>query len=205
VITVYTSIYGGKDTLWRPQPTVGFEWRVFREPAMSAIFPDDPVRSAKLFKVLAHNWIDTTFSVWIDGSVELMPDCDIPGLVKRYLSDGCGMAAFRHPNRGCVYEEAVVCKSGHLDDPRLIDAQMGRYMDEEYPRDNGLAACGVLLRRHDVPGIGEFNNAWWGEIMRGSKRDQLSFPYVAWKLRTTFRWIEGSMADNGFLVRRHDK
>ena len=45
----------------------------------------------------------------------------------------------------------------------------------------GLVEAPVILRRHTAA-IRALNEAWWAELVRGSRRDQLSFNYVAWKL-----------------------
>ena len=41
---------------------------------------------------------------------------------------------------------------------------------------------GILLRMN-TNRVHYFNDIWWSEIQNGSLRDQLSIPYVVWKLR----------------------
>jgi hypothetical protein len=60
-----------------------------------------------------------------------------------------------------------------------------------------------MLRRH-TPAVNAFNEAWWDEIARGSKRDQLSFPYVARKVGLRYGTFPGTLLDNPlFLLGRH--
>ena len=38
--------------------------------------------------------------------------------------------------------------------------------------------------------------AWWQEVTNGSYRDQLSFNYIAWKLRFSFHALDWDLRDN---------
>ena len=42
---------------------------------------------------------------------------------------------------------------------------------------------------------------WWTEIKYGSKRDQLSFNYVAWKNDLKFNYIDGDSRKNEYFER----
>ena len=42
---------------------------------------------------------------------------------------------------------------------------------------------------------------WWTEIKYGSKRDQLSFNYVAWKNKTKFNYMDGDSRNNQYFTR----
>ena len=94
--------------------------------------------------------------------------------------------------RDCVYQEAnAIFKLGQepgktfKDNPYVIKEQMERYIADGYPQNNGLAfTCGVV-RKHNEPTTINVMEDWWTEIKYGSKRDQLSFDYVAWKTSLT--------------------
>ena len=40
---------------------------------------------------------------------------------------------------------------------------------------------------------------WWNEIKYNSKRDQLSFNYIAWKNNLKFNYIEADARDNKYF------
>jgi hypothetical protein len=61
-----------------------------------------------------------------------------------------------------------------------ICAQVVRYAQLGFPSRAGLAATGVVLRRHTAA-VAALNDDWWAEVAAGSCRDQLSFDYVAWR------------------------
>jgi hypothetical protein len=80
---------------------------------------------------------------------------------------------------------------------------MKHYRYENYPTGAGLAECPVILRRH-TKGTELFNEIWWNEIETHSRRDQLSFNYVAWKLRIRYAVFPGKLNDNDlFEAHKH--
>ncbi len=129
-----------------------------------------------MHKCLTPDFNKYKYSLWIDGNTSLKTE---PEHLIKYLKTD--IACFRHPDRDCIYKEAEVCKEWGLADPEYADEQMRRYREEGYPKHNGLAATTYVLRRHTKE-VEEFNNLWWSEICRGSKRDQLSFNYCLWKM-----------------------
>jgi hypothetical protein len=215
-IVVYTAIYGDKDDL--KEPSVGLEGCSFvcftdNKYLKSKVFDirvcpsigSDPVRSAKIFKVLPH-WFfpDYEYSLWLDGSV-IMKRGDIRALMDNYLREH-NMALFAHPDRDCIYDEAEACITLQRDDAEIIREQIEQYRSEGYPPHNGLVATGIILRRHLSTDVIRADEDWWAQILRFSWRDQLSFNYVAWK--NNFMWvtIEGNLWDNDyFRVTSHNR
>jgi len=134
---------------------------------------EEPRRNAKIHKVLPHKYVDTDISIWLDANISL--NVSPEELVELWLKDA-DIAVCEHFERDCIYEEAEIVKECQLDDPRLVDAQMARYRKAGYPENNGMAECGIIVRRH-TPEIIKCSEKWWDEICRGSSRDQLSFAY----------------------------
>ena len=81
----------------------------------------------------------------------------------------------------------------------LLESRMAKYRAEGYPAHNGLNEAGVILRRH-TPAIEAFNNAWWAELSRHSRRDQLSLNYVLDKLAIRPALFPGVICDNPGIV-----
>ena len=183
---VYTAITKGYDSLVEQDASVGkfTEFVAFMEdPVKSKTWTirhlekqfSDPNRNAKIHKVLSHKFfLNYEYSLWVDGNVKLL----LP--VEKFIQDflyGADMAVFAHPLRSCLYKEANKCKENKLDSVSTIQNQINRYKKEKVPPKKGLFECTILLRRHS-PVMNEFNEMWWHEICNGSKRDQISFPYV---------------------------
>ena len=218
-IVVYTAISGAYDTLREPSSAArdGTRFVAFldaeSERAVAGrrsawqirpLVSEDPdaVRSAKVYKVLPHRFFpDERYTLWIDGSVSIVCPFALDRLVALYLSDA-DLCVFRHSMRSCLYEEAEVCRRARLDVEGTIDRQLGRYRRAGYPREAGLVEASVILRRHTAA-VREFDEAWWEEIRQGSRRDQLSFNFVAWKLGFRYATFPLHLATANGLFTRH--
>lgn len=211
-IAIYTAISGCYDRL-RAQPasaTPGVDLVAFLDRpkrlrgwqarALHQGFAD-PSRNAKIHKILSHVYFpDKLYTLWIDGSVSIEFSFPVHELISRYLGD-CDLALFQHYRRTCLYQEAQHCIHARVDDPDTIRRQAQAYTREGYPANAGLSECSVLLRRH-TEAIKAFNEAWWDEIQRGSRRDQLSFAYVARRCGLTWRHFPGSLMEANALFHR---
>lgn len=187
-ITVVTAITSGNDELREDFPKSKAKYVAFldEDSMIEAVgnelwdvrqcnnkYPESR-RNAKIYKVVPHWFVETDISIWLDGNISL--NITPEELVALWLRDE-DIAVCKHFERTCLYEEAEVCKTCQLDDPVLINKQMKRYRAAGYPENNGMAECGVIIRRH-TPEIEKLSEKWWDEICKGSSRDQLSFNYV---------------------------
>ena len=91
-----------------------------------------------------------------------------------------------YDKRNCIYEEYKAIKrlwnkGNKKDDLVFITKQIHRYLNDNYPKNNGLISSGIIARRHNEDDCIKTMEHWWKEIDHWSKRDQLSFNYVAWK------------------------
>ena len=225
-VVVYTAIIGGYDTLNEPKYTPeGVDFICFTDRDIKSstwqirkVVPlyKDNTRTARKYKTLPHRWFpDYDISIWLDGNKT------IEGDVLKYLEyiKENGVAVFDHTKcfdvRNCVYQEAqAILDFGQRnyknnpskgirnwkDNPDVIVAQMKRYLEEGYPRDNSLAfTCGVI-RKHNTPEVIRVMEDWWTEIKYGSKRDQLSFNYAAWKNDFKFVYLPGDGRGDGVIT-----
>jgi hypothetical protein len=64
-------------------------------------------------------------------------------------------------------------------------SQVAKYYREGMPDKLDLVATGVVVRKNSEQAL-KFCRAWWHEISKNSRRDQLSFGYVAWKNKIPF-------------------
>jgi hypothetical protein len=193
-ITVYTSITDEKDTLLDNQllgeaQYVAFTDLAYVQPWQIKKPYDrfvDPRRNSRIQKILAHQFIETEYSIYIDGNIRLLVPPE--ELIAEHLKD-TDLAVWRHPKRDCVFDEAIVCAKRKLDDPETIIEQAVAYEKDSYAKHKGLAECNVILRRHTKK-VEEFNNAWWSEYCRHSRRDQISFMYAVDKVGLRIKLID---------------
>lgn len=113
-----------------------------------------------------------------------------PGELVARLPADVDIAAFAHPTRSNVYQEARACIRMRKDSQEVIEAQMDRYRAEDFPESVRLSAC-ILLVRRNTPRLAEFEATWWEETQSGSCRDQLSFDYVRWKMGIDVHYLGG--------------
>jgi hypothetical protein len=215
-LVIYTAISDCYDTLKRQSAaaTVGARQVAFvDDETRRAVRPagwqlesigsrgTDANRTAKYPKVLAHRVLpEAGASLWMDASVLLIAPFGMQRLVELFLAEA-DLCVFEHDRRRCVYEEARHCIALGLDEPATIEGQMARYREDGFPPDAGLAEATVILRRH-TPRIEAFNERWWREIQGGSRRDQLSFPYVARKLGLPYQRFPLSLGTrNGLFMK----
>ena len=214
---IYTSVFGGYDEVVE-QSSNGWDWKCFSEDTHTPIYEDNN-RNAKRFKVLPHRYLkDYEYSVFIDGNMSVRGDLN--ELVDKYLVDS-NVAFFSHSNnnldgRNCAYDEArTIFELGdknmkatpdrgilnYKDNPFVIEKQMNRYIDEGFPKNNGLITGMVILRRHNEADCIQTMEDWWTEIKYNSKRDQLSFNYSAWKNNLKFNYMKGDSRNNQYFYR----
>lgn len=181
---VYSAITAGYDSV-KVQPKSVGKVITFDE-ADIPYHNVDPCRTAKFSKVMSpwYWWGVDDYSVWVDGSITLNEGTDFAALIDEHLKF-VDIAVMKHPHRTCVYQEAEACIKRNKDDPRVIERQVERYMNDGHPSNHLLSETGVLIRRH-TENTKRFCSMWWDEITRGSRRDQISFPYVAWKLKIPY-------------------
>jgi hypothetical protein len=67
-----------------------------------------------------------------------------------------------------------------LDDAFRVREQMSAYRRLGYPEKNGLAKGAFILRRHHDPTLRPIMETWFEQVLRYSKRDQLSLNPVMW-------------------------
>ncbi len=217
---VYTAIFGERDTLVDPKHiNPAFKYICFTDnkkirsdiwdvKQCSAIFPD-PVMSAKLFKVLPQNFFpEFETSIWIDGNMIIVSD--LSPLLDLIDAEGT-LACFDHQASAidpvdCIYDEAAKLlkqieegKRPTLD-PEPIRRQIKRLTTEGYPRKYGLISGNLLVRKHMDGKCIRMMEDWWFEILRGSRRDELSFNYLAWKTGFKFSYVAGDFKNNDLFV-----
>lgn len=184
---IYTAIFGNYDTLRDPlfvDDSIDYICFTDNENYQSNIWDiqivereeSTPRRDARKRKILSHEYINSTESVWIDGCILLK---DNP--FKYYKNVDCDIILSKHW-RNCLYEEAERVVKINKADKEVVEKQIDRYVKDKYPRNNGLVDSTVIYRKI-TPKIIELENLWWEELSNYSKRDQLSFNYCLWKLK----------------------
>ncbi len=214
---VYTAILGNVDYLRDPETTESdFDYVCFTDNAARLNakkweiievkpYKEHASRENRRYKILPHLYFPNHgTSIWVDANISITSN--LRPLIQAHLSTH-SIAMFKHPHRNCIYQEGNVCSYNKLDSPDLISKQMNYYRSLGYPENNGLTANGVILRQHHNPKVVQAMEAWWGELSKFSKRDQLSFNFIAWKYNLDLKVIDRNIIHYPpyFQIRLHGR
>ena len=156
----------------RPEMAGGWELRII--PRVHG----ESVMEGKRFKCLPHRRLPNyDYSIWMDANIRMTA----PPLFFLQFLRSADIALMPHPDRRCAYREAKICRDYRLDKLSRIKAQEARYRRAGFPERWGLWDCSFIVRRH-TPEVNVLGELWYEEIRKGSARDQISFPFVCWKM-----------------------
>jgi Protein of unknown function (DUF616) len=158
----------------------------------------DPHRRSKGFKHRPHLLFpDHEQSLYVDNTVKLVKP---PNAFFKLLDQSdAPLWMFVHPDRHCIYDEAEAVREAHLDDPALVDMQMTHYRNLGYPKNNGLNATTVMVRRHHDRNLITAMNDWHDQVLRFSKRDQLSFNVIRHFHQLAIKEFDGRLTENELI------
>lgn len=185
-IELYTAITGGKD---KP---VKQDWPIVTFTDAYDKFVD-PRRNSRIQKILPHKYLDSEYTIYLDGNLKLLISPE--EMIEKYMK-GYDMAMFRHGASNCIYEEAMVVARWKMDDVELIIEQAKWYEDHEYAKNKGMFQGGFIIRKNNAR-TRRFNEAWWADYCRFSRRDQLSLMPAIEESGVLVNTIPGRWVDKG--------
>jgi hypothetical protein len=230
-VCVYTAIYGGYDDLkpfvaqtvecdWlcftdRPERLDAGQWRIIRAPRPEA----HPRMQAKYFKLMSHEAFPGgrlarryeplgailkrrpkyDALIWIDGCLRIKCPTFVEEFVGHIRDNGWAM--FVHPDRGCIYDEATTCITMLKYQGLPVIEQVEAYRAQGYPERNGLMACTLIARSAQDKRLASINSWWWRENQGWTYQDQLSLPYVLWRLGADYDKVRLNLWDNHWFDR----
>ncbi|GAB3037056.1 hypothetical protein GCM10011376_31960 [Nocardioides flavus (ex Wang et al. 2016)] len=140
---------------------------------VEARFPRDATRSARALKILGHPLLDDyDETLWVDNTVALLEPPD--GLFDEWLAEG-DVAAPLHSHRSSVLAEAEAVLDAGLDDYSRVYEQLTHYLTADAEvLDENPHWTGMLARRRTPASLAAMTG-WWEDVLRYSRRDQVSF------------------------------
>lgn len=212
-IAVYTSLFGGYDNInepitkpdncdfyiitdqnillahsaWKkiPTDTFGEKFQGFSNKQKN--------RYTKMFPDIL--FPEYKYSVYIDANI--MPVSDFTEYIAMIPDEG--LAFHNHAYRSCIYDEGRIAsffsfKASSKD----VKHQLMEYRNAGMPERFGLLECPVIAREHKKPVCKKIMREWWMEYLKYNTRDQLSLPYVLYRLEVDIRRV-GTLGDNVLL------
>ncbi|XP_051149828.1 probable hexosyltransferase MUCI70 [Andrographis paniculata] len=144
--------------------------------------------NGKIPKMLPHRLFpNARYSIWVDSKSQFRRD---PlGVLEALLwRSNDELAISEHGARSSVYDEAKAVVKKNKATPEEVDVQITQYQKDGLPTDkrfNGnkaLNEASIIVKKH-TPVVNLFMCLWFNEVVRFTSRDQLSFPYVLWRLK----------------------
>lgn len=206
-MTIFTGIFGFYDILKKPQViTPGWNYVCYTDQDFAseiwevrkvALIDNNPVLTARYYKIMFHEHIDDEFSIWIDGSFTINTDLD-KFMAGNFKSP---MTVVKHPVRNCIYREADECIRQKRGDWKVIEKQVEAYRSV-VPKNAGLIQSGILMRQN-IDLVRRNCIDWYKQVEMWSTRDQIAFTYVA----AFFGWPHVTVFDYRtsmeFLFKKH--
>ena len=193
-IVVYTSIFGGYDTILEPyyvsdmcdyfiitdqKIPEGSIWKKITVENIEGFEEMDDYHKSKFCKMMPHILFpEYDYSIWVDGNVQIV--ADLVPLVDR-MEDKTAMATFKNPLHNCIYTEKnfLICKNAA--NYEQLEAQINLYRGKGFPKQFGMREFSIIVRKHSDELCQKLMKQWWGHVNRYTMRDQISFPYILWE------------------------
>jgi hypothetical protein len=204
-ILVYTCVFGGYDRIFPPvHPDPGIDYVLVTDDPKLAVAGwrtlaidkkrfRSPKAPNRYFKMLAHREELSGYdiSIYVDGNIRVIGRTR--EFASAFVQSGAAFGSYRHPVRSSVAQEAQRClQQRKLTDATKLDAELAAYREDGFPDDQGLMETGVVLKNHAHPALDPAMDLWWYLFERHDSRDQISLPYVQWKLGLPSLYIEPS-------------
>jgi len=134
--------------------------------------------------------------IWMDANIHPRRTIGYP--------TGYDIVCLEHPFRNCVYQEYQACLKLGKADPNVMWEQVKGYRDEGYPENNGMVQTGLLIRQMSESVV-EHAELWVTEVLKKSRRDQLSFNYALWQMQAppTVKVMDWEKFKGGFKLIPH--
>ena len=189
---VYTVVTNPRFNPSPPDPAVEAEHICFyagdrpEAPGWRAVefFPPDEIcegRASRIPKALPHRFLEEfEFSVYADTSVH------VTGAVNGFFSSHMkskDIGLIRLPHQ--LEQEFIRVEKRRYDDIYTLRLQESEYRSSGlHPQTFSTYWGGLILRRHNEPSVKNFGERWMANILRFSRRDQLSLPVALQELQT---------------------
>jgi cellulose synthase/poly-beta-1,6-N-acetylglucosamine synthase-like glycosyltransferase len=153
---------------------------------------NDPVRIARYIKTHPHTLLsEYDYIIWVDSNI-LVKGNHLKAQLELCVEKNIPLMLNPHPEHSCVYDECDKCVSLKKDDLEIMVTQINKYKAENLPLNIGHFETNIIISNIADQKVRDFYKIWWHEIVKGSRRDQLSVSYSLWKSKlkcSTFRNI----------------
>lgn len=195
---IYTFIIGNYDNLKEPRVyTPGWDYICvtdnpnLKSDVWQIIQIDDETKKIEPAKKRAmslmigyRKWLPKHYDIVVTIGGQCVINIDLDELLIKYgYDDSYDACLCEHPNRSCVYDEANTIIQVQRDTPDRINSHVQMFINEGYPRNNGLYASGIMIINNNSKNIHKYYAQWLSDYQSfPSVRDQMTMNYSEWKL-----------------------
>jgi hypothetical protein len=152
-------------------------------------------KDSRFWKINSHFLPPHDISIYVDASYMIKKP--LSGIAKYMKKAEWG--ACLHPRQDCIFDHAVSLVGWKKDEKDFLDHFHRRMSLLQYPPKNGLYENCIIVRRN-TEAVRAVNELWWAEYCHNfTRRDQLTLPYVFWKLGFKPTILPFQSRDNEFL------
>lgn len=157
-------------------------WKIIKLPKPKGMSYAKFARYVKIM-VADKYWDHYDISLWLDTKFTITQNLN--SFANKYLlSRDCDFMIMDHHKRNCIYDEIITLKEknfrGNTKVIRSLEKQIKEYKSENMPENFGLYQDAIFIRKHQ-PNVHQFMKLWYNEVLKHSRRDMVSFPYILWK------------------------
>ncbi len=211
-VVVYTAIFGNHDILQIPlnyrkgdnsiqyyciTDDINFNNEVYEIIYVNRMYKDI-TKNARYYKVMGlKSFEEFDYSIWHDGNITI-DHSQIYNLIDS-LKDGV-ISVFVHPQRNCLYDEAISCIKLNKDYSLRIFLQMVYYWMKGLKGNSGLVETGILVKDNFKLANSSFKKIWWNQILNFSRRDQISIMYAIERSQIKTSSLIGRGVNNPYSI-----
>ena len=194
-IAVYSCITGDYDSLKMPvlpDPRLDYVLFTDRPRSGGGVWQMRPLNTAEACEARASRYVkmnphrllpEYDIAVWVDANIMLSGD--ILPMVETFLTANEAIGAVRHPHRSTIYEEVEACILQQKEKVGILREQVAYARKLGFAHDDLVEANFLMFKLRDPRAV-RFLTAWWAELERFSRRDQLGFNLAMQKAGTAW-------------------
>ena len=155
------------------------------------LFNLSPTMKNRYLKIKYKEILDNEYEaiMYIDCSDQIVKPLSklFKECLKKFETENISLFLLKHETRETVHDEIQACIEKHKDNYDVLIDQLNEYENDKFPDNIGLFHNCFFIRINTDRMI-YMCEYWWSQLMRNSCRDQISLPYVLWKLKDKIIW-----------------
>lgn len=219
---VYTALLGNYDNVHSIHKEKGYDyfmftdknltnksdlnWTILKIKKINKEHKDSNIsirKRQRFYKTHPHLFFkDYNLSIYVDSTFEIKGKLD--EFLLRILTPKKSIYVLEHPDTNSINNEFKAVLQSFKEINKTITYIKNKYNKENFPDNNGLAECCLIVRKHNEINSIKFMDRWFKEIKQNSHRDQLSFNYILWKnMNKDVKYISKKMILKYFNQKPH--